>query len=71
MASKIDVPVADESVDLTDPVGSAKTIALMAVGFAVLMIAFTFGQDLAQQVQTVVANVTGHEHGEGQRIEVV
>lgn len=71
MGSKINIPVADQDVDPTDPVGSLKTIGIMIVGFTILMIAFAFGQDFAGNIQNLLTDVLGIESGEGERIEVV
>lgn len=71
MGKKVDVPFTDEKVDPTDPVGSAKTIGFMILGFTILMFAMAFGQDFAGSLQQTVGNALGIDTGEGEAIEVV
>ena len=44
MATQIDVPVADTSVDVTDPVGAGKSLILGAVGFTILFAMIAAGR---------------------------
>lgn len=50
MASKIDIPGTDNSVDPTDPMGALKTIALTVIGFMIAAGAASAGVKLWNQV---------------------
>lgn len=71
MGSSISIPTTDEDIDPTDPVGSLKTVGILVIGFTVLMIAFAFGRDFAQNIQNMLAAALGMDTGDGTTIEVV
>lgn len=53
--AEINVPVADQDIDTSEPLGAVKTFAMLIVGMAVFFMATRLGQRLADKVE----NTTG------------
>ena len=50
MATKVDIPGTDNSVDFSDPGGAAKTIVMTIVGFSIAAAAASLGVKLWNKV---------------------
>lgn len=54
---KVEIPGTDTEVDPTDPVGTASSFAMLAVGVAMAIAAFSVGQYLYNQVADAAPSV--------------
>lgn len=61
LMAKVSIPVADQTVDTDKPADSFMRIVLLMVGFTVLFVTATFGQNMGNRVARGIMRVLGVE----------
>ncbi len=62
---EFDVPLTDEDIDTSDPMGSLMSMVAVLGGLMVLFFLRPIAEDLAQALSDMVAQLTGTNVGDG------
>lgn len=72
MATKVDVPVTGNQVDLTDPKDAGVSMATLVIGFVLFFVAAGLGQDYAESITDYLSRILpGSNASDGNAIQVV
>lgn len=57
MATQVDIPVTDDTVNLTDPADVGMSFLMLIVGFVILFTSAGLGQEYASKVQGYLGSI--------------